>query len=106
MESVAKESKPGCSWSYGAPRPNGGEINIYNGLNNAPLNQPGFHTGDSDTLGTCVLDGIGQAAPVLSADCDDNHSSQKGGSLQALNQGCTAAEYDGPWANKDGGVCE
>ncbi|CAM1500703.1 Fc.00g098650.m01.CDS01 [Cosmosporella sp. VM-42] len=97
------ESKCGAwpsFWSFGAPWPTGGEIDIYQG-GSSQVNKPALRTGNSEELGTCKLDGEGQTSPVGTDNCDNSFENAP---LQLANQGCSASDHNGPYGNTDGGV--
>ncbi|KAK7415387.1 hypothetical protein QQX98_005926 [Neonectria punicea] len=98
------ESKCGAwpaFWTVGEPWPNAGEIDLIEGWNLASNNKPAFHTGDSDELGSCKIDGEGQSALVDTDNCDNTYQNTPD---QYLNEGCTVDDYDAPYGNSDGGV--
>ncbi|KPM36305.1 hypothetical protein AK830_g10274 [Neonectria ditissima] len=98
------ESKCGAwpaFWTVGEPWPNAGEIDLIEGWNLASNNKPAFHTGDSDELGTCKIDGEGQTAVVDTDNCDNTYQNTPD---QYLNEGCTVDDYDAPYGNSEGGV--
>lgn len=73
------------------------------GWNLATTNKPAFHTGDSDELGTCMLDGENQTGVVDTDNCDNTYQNTPD---QYLNEGCTVDDYDAPYGTSDGGVCK
>ncbi|KJZ78431.1 hypothetical protein HIM_02469 [Hirsutella minnesotensis 3608] len=102
--------KPVCgSWpafwtlGQGRPWPQAGEIDIYEGSNEASINKPVLHVGNSNSFGKCVLDGANQTSALHTAvNCDNTYSNQP---LQWPNEGCVAKEEkNGIWGSEQGGT--
>ncbi|KAK1983245.1 beta-1,3-endoglucanase [Colletotrichum cereale] len=96
--------KPVCGawpafWSYGAPWPQKGELDWYEGWNNAAANKPTAHSYHSEEQGQCIISEVGQISKVNTANCDQWATGQY------QNQGCgaTATAAD-PWGSADGGI--
>ncbi|KAK2034611.1 beta-1,3-endoglucanase [Colletotrichum zoysiae] len=96
--------KPVCGawpafWSYGAPWPQKGELDWFEGWNNAAANKPAAHTYHSEEQGQCIISDVGQTSKVNTANCDQLAPGQY------QNEGCgvTATSAD-PWGSADGGI--
>ncbi|KZL82352.1 beta- -endoglucanase [Colletotrichum incanum] len=96
--------KPVCGawpafWSYGAPWPKKGELDWFEGWNNAAANKPAAHTYHSSEQGQCIISEAGQTSKVNTANCDQWAPGQY------QNEGCTAtATSADPWGSADGGI--
>ncbi|KAK1488274.1 beta-1,3-endoglucanase [Colletotrichum cuscutae] len=96
--------KPVCGawpafWSYGSPWPKKGELDFFEGWNNAAANKPAAHTYLTSEQGQCVISEIGQTAKVNTANCDQLAPGQY------TNEGCTTtATSADPWGSSDGGI--
>ncbi|KAK5987219.1 putative endo-1,3(4)-beta-glucanase [Cladobotryum mycophilum] len=88
-------------WTLGNNWPGDGEIDLYEGWNDYIHNAPALHVGNSTQFGACRLDGANQTSPVQTSNCDNTYQNPP---QQYLNQGCTAAEYNSPWASSSGGT--
>ncbi|KAK1593360.1 concanavalin A-like lectin/glucanase domain-containing protein, partial [Colletotrichum navitas] len=96
--------KPVCGawpafWSYGAPWPQKGELDWFEGWNNAAANTPAAHTYHSEEQGQCIISEVGQTSKVNTANCDQWAPGQY------QNEGCAAnATSADPWGSADGGI--
>lgn len=90
------------SWSYGRNWPNDGEIDAFEGWNDASYGKQTFHTGSSAIYGECTLDQDIQTDVIESDTCDNTYSDL----CQTQNQGCASNDFDGPWASPEGGICK
>ncbi|KAL2877372.1 hypothetical protein SGCOL_007312 [Colletotrichum sp. CLE4] len=96
--------KPVCGawpafWSYGSPWPKKGELDFFEGWNNAAANKPAAHTYLTSEQGQCIISETGQTAKVNTANCDQQAPGQY------INEGCTTtATSADPWGSSDGGV--
>ncbi|KAJ0163807.1 Endo-1,3(4)-beta-glucanase, partial [Colletotrichum tanaceti] len=96
--------KPVCGawsafWSYGAPWPKKGELDWFEGWNNAAANKPAAHTYHSSEQGQCIITEVGQTSKVNTPNCDQWAPGQY------QNEGCTTtATSADPWGSSDGGI--
>ncbi|GJC98421.1 beta1,3-endoglucanase [Colletotrichum higginsianum] len=96
--------KPVCGawsafWSYGAPWPKKGELDWFEGWNNAAANKPAAHTYHSSEQGQCIITEAGQTSKVNTPNCDQWAPGQY------QNEGCTTtATSADPWGSSDGGI--
>ncbi|KXH54456.1 beta-1,3-endoglucanase [Colletotrichum salicis] len=96
--------KPVCGawpafWSYGSPWPKKGELDFFEGWNNAAANKPAAHTYLTSEQGQCIISETGQTAKVNTANCDQQAPGQY------TNEGCTTtATSADPWGSSDGGI--
>uniref|UniRef100_A0A8H7NEI5 GH16 domain-containing protein n=1 Tax=Bionectria ochroleuca TaxID=29856 RepID=A0A8H7NEI5_BIOOC len=88
-------------WTYGKDWPNDGEIDIYEGWNDATFNGPALHTGNSAKYGQCKISNDGQTGVVKTDNCDNTYSNEP---LQYQNQGCAVNDYAAPYGAANGGV--
>ncbi|GAA5878614.1 hypothetical protein JCM16303_002144 [Sporobolomyces ruberrimus] len=94
----------GCStwpawWTHGPDWPNGGEIDIIEGVNNQPENAITLHVSDSDCKQDSSVDITGKAIPENN-DCNANVKSNQGCSYQEVAD----ASYGEPFNKAGGGV--
>ncbi|KAK1654328.1 hypothetical protein BDP81DRAFT_307603 [Colletotrichum phormii] len=96
--------KPVCGawpafWSYGSPWPKNGELDFFEGWNNAAANKPAAHTYLTSEQGQCIISETGQTAKVNTVNCDQQAPGQY------TNEGCTTtATSADPWGSSDGGI--